>query len=94
MKITRDDDFGGAVLNCAVRYALGRFSYMPVLVIDEIKPMLPDCSDKTLWCMEKDITRWLSERTWEMRASEKEWTAFLAEVKAEREKRLKKQSEI
>ena len=36
MKIERDDDFGGAVLNCAVRYALGRMSYMPNLVMDEI----------------------------------------------------------
>ena len=40
MKIEREDDFGGAVLNCAVRYALGRMSYMPGLVMDVIRPML------------------------------------------------------
>ena len=62
MKITRDDDFGGAVLNCAVRYALGRASYMPGLVMDEIRPMLPDCNDKTLHVFAKDIEEWLRER--------------------------------
>ena len=49
-----DDDFG-AVLNCAVRYACGRRSYMPSLVIDFITPLLPYLSDKTLGCMELDI---------------------------------------
>ena len=59
MTITREDDFGGAVLNCAVRYALGRRSYMPGLVVDEITPMLKDCSDKTLWCFDRDIRVYL-----------------------------------
>ena len=49
-----DDNFG-AVLNCAVRYCLGRRTYMPKLVMDYIRPLLSDLSDKTLWCMEKDI---------------------------------------
>lgn len=49
-----DDDFG-AVLNCAVRYACGRRSYMPSLVIDFITPLLPYLSAKTLGCMELDI---------------------------------------
>lgn len=46
MKIEREDDFGGAVLNCAVRYALGRMSYMPGLVMDVIRPMLKNCSER------------------------------------------------
>ena len=62
MTITREDDFGGAVLNCAVRYALGRRSYMPGLVVDEITPMLKDCSDKTLWCFDRDIRVYLRSR--------------------------------
>lgn len=61
MQITREDDFGGAVLNCAVRYCLGRLSYMPGLVMGAIRPMLPDCSDKTLWCFEKDIAQFLED---------------------------------
>ena len=41
-----DDDFG-AVLNCAVRYAIGRQTYMPGLVIDFIRPMLPYLNNAT-----------------------------------------------
>ena len=35
-----DDDFG-AVLNCAIRYSLGRQTYMPHLVMDFARPLLP-----------------------------------------------------
>lgn len=83
MKIERDDDFGGAVLNCAVRYALGRMSYMPNLVMDEIKPMLKDCSDKTLWCFDKDISEWLQDEYIQRKEYETEWREFLKSVRAE-----------
>ena len=50
----------GAVLNCAVRYALGRQTYMPSLVIEFITPLLPSLTDQTLHCFDVDITeqRW------------------------------------
>ena len=90
MKITRDDDFGGAVLNCAVRYALGRASYMPGLVMDQIRPMLPDCSDKTLWCFEQDVSEWLERTKPETGFFDNyydEWQRFLEAVRAEIERR-------
>lgn len=59
-KIDLSDDFFGAVLNCAVRYSLGRQSYMPGLVIDFITPLLPYLSDKTLWCFEKDVREYIA----------------------------------
>lgn len=49
-----NDDFG-AVCNCAVRYCLGRRSYMPSLVCGYIIPLLPELTDKTLDCFERDI---------------------------------------
>lgn len=49
-----NDDFG-AVCNCAVRYCLGRWSYMPSLVCGYITPLLPKLTDKTLNCFERDI---------------------------------------
>lgn len=49
-----NDDFG-AVCNCAVRYCLGRQSYMPSLVCGYITPLLPELTDKTLDCFERDI---------------------------------------
>lgn len=94
MKITRDDDFGGAVLNCAVRYALGRMSYMPGLVMGEIRPMLKDCSDKTLWCFDRDINEWLGRGKHEIDAYEKEWFDFVTAVRAEIAKRSEEKNEI
>lgn len=55
-----NDDFG-AVCNCAVRYCLGRRSYMPSLVCGYIIPLLPELTDKTLDCFERDIAE--RERT-------------------------------
>ena len=49
-----NDDFG-TVCNCAVRYCLGRRSYMPSLVCGYITPLLPELTDKTLDCFERDI---------------------------------------
>lgn len=49
-----NDDFG-AICNCAVRYCLGRRSYMPSLVCEYITPLLPELTDKTLDCFERDI---------------------------------------
>ena len=49
-----NDDFG-AVCNCAVRYCFGRRSYMPSLVCGYITPLLPELTNKTLDCFERDI---------------------------------------
>ena len=44
-----------AILACAVRYAIGRKSYMPSLVIDYITPLLPYLSYWTLGLMAAEI---------------------------------------
>ena len=51
-----DKDFG-ALLICAVRYCLGRQTYMPGLIIGYITPLLPRISDNTLRCMETDLSQ-------------------------------------
>ena len=56
LNIDLDDDYLGAVFNCAIRYCIGRQTYMPKLVIDFITPCLPYLSDKSLWCMERDLS--------------------------------------
>lgn len=54
--IGKGDDFFGAVLNCAIRYCIGRRSYMPRLVTDWI---MEHCSGmltgKTLFVAMRDI---------------------------------------
>ena len=52
----KDEDFG-AILICAVRYCLGRQTYMPGLIIGYITPLLPRISDNTLRCMETDLSK-------------------------------------
>ncbi len=57
IKIAPDQiDFFGAVLNCAVRYCIGRMTYMPGLVTDWI---MDHChgllTAKTLGVMKRDI---------------------------------------
>lgn len=50
-----EDDNFGAVIISAIRYACGRQSYMPSLVVGVVHPMLPMLNDKTIACMERDI---------------------------------------
>lgn len=45
----------GAVLISAVRYACGRRTYMPSIVVNVILPIVAQLNDKNLCCMERDI---------------------------------------
>ena len=49
------DDTFGLILNCAVRYALGRETYVPSSVSDFITPIIPCLSQRTLSVMVQDI---------------------------------------
>ncbi len=83
-----DDDNFGAVLNCAVRYALGRQSYIPSLVIGYITPLIPRLSSKTLYCFDQDVTdqKYLGGYgQWDI--DEPLWIKFLEAVRSERTKR-------
>lgn len=57
LKIPADEvDFFGAVLNCAVRYCIGRRTYMPGLVTDWImKHCHGVLNAKTIGVMKRDI---------------------------------------
>lgn len=49
-----NDDFE-SVLICAVRYCIGRRTYMPSTVISYITPLLSSLSSTTLFCMKRDV---------------------------------------
>lgn len=86
--VEANDDFFGAVLNCAVRYALGRRTYMPGLVMEQIRKWLPLLSEKTLWCFEQDIARaQRDEALGDPNIDAPGWMRFLSEVQEERAKR-------
>lgn len=40
----------------ALRYAIGRYTYMPRVTIDYIRYLIPQLSTKTLFIMKRDIT--------------------------------------
>ena len=75
-----NDDFG-AVLNCAVRYACGRRTYMPGIVIEVISPLLNDISPRTIGAMEKDIREADKYGGWGDETADKPgWMRFLADI--------------
>lgn len=90
--IDLEDDEFGTVLNCAVRYSLGRQTYMPHLVMDFIRPLLPHLSDRTMWCLERDIRE---ADTYgcdygDPKIDEPAWKKFLAEIQSEIARRASK----
>lgn len=56
MTVEIDKNFE-TILLCAVRYAIGRQTYIPSLVIDYITPLLPYLSDNTLKLIANEIVQ-------------------------------------
>lgn len=82
-----NDDFG-AICNCAVRYCLGRRTYMVGLVTQYLSKHLPEMDDKTLYCFKRDIEKHI-EYGCDMGDDfdREEWHSFLASVRMEIENR-------
>lgn len=83
-----DDDFG-AILNCAVRYAIGRQTYMPSLVISYITPLLPYITNKTLGVFKRDYESATSYG--DVRIDKPMWDKFYAAVCEEINRRNKEE---
>lgn len=79
-----DDNFG-SVLICAIRYSIGRRTYMPSLVQGFIRPLIPYLTERTLYVMEEDIER--AESYGDPNIDEPDWKRFLQEVRNELEAR-------
>lgn len=79
-----DDDFG-AVLNCAIRYCIGRQSYMPSLVVGYIKPLLPYLNRRTIYTMWNDIRS--ADSCGDPVIDEPMWMNFLQDLVEELDKR-------
>lgn len=79
-----DEDFG-CILNCAVRYCIGRQTYMPHLVMAYITPLLPQLSNRTIGTMIRDIEN--AHSYGDESIDKPSWMHFLEHCKAEMEKR-------
>lgn len=71
----------GFVLNCAVRYACGRKSYAPSIVIGYIEPLLSELDDASLTIMERDIRE--CNDYGDKDVDEPDWMDFLDKIQAE-----------
>jgi hypothetical protein len=86
--INVDDRDFGTILNCAVRYAIGRQTYMPHLVVEFIRPLLPHLCNAALAVLDQDITEARYEGGYgDPAIDEPMWLSFLREVRAERIRR-------
>lgn len=81
-----NDKINSVLPVCAVRYALGRQSYMPSVVIDEIMPLLPEMSDGDLQVMRNDISDYLTHEN-ESSIEYKLWSDLYNKIICEQEKR-------
>ena len=74
-----------AILICAVRYAIGRKSYMPSMVIDYITPLLPYLSEDVLKLIVNEI---IERYTYEGALGDEKidkpyWEQFLRKIRLE-----------
>lgn len=81
-----NDDFG-LMMNCAVRYAIGRRTYMPSAVIGFITPLLSEINDRTLHCLDQDIVDAKYSGGYGDECDKRDWMNFHEAVKAEKMKR-------
>ena len=73
------------ILLCAVRYAIGRQTYMPSLVIDYITPLLPYLTDNTLRLIANEITEYGANEggLGDEMIDRPYWKQFLREIRLE-----------
>ena len=88
MPIEINKDFE-TILLCAVRYAIGRQTYMPSLVIDYITPLLPYLSEDVLKLIVNEI---IEHYTYEGGLGDEKidrpyWLNFKRKILAEMERR-------
>lgn len=88
MTVEIDKNFE-TILLCAVRYAIGRETYMPSLVIDYITPLLSYLSYNTLGLIANDITEYgkYYGGLGDDKIDRPYWEQFLRKIRAEMEKR-------
>lgn len=78
------------VLTAAIRYSLGRQTYMPSVVVGYIMPLLSDLSDKFLYVTMRDIDeqRAKGEKALGSPTIDRPvWDEFYSKVKSEYERR-------
>ncbi|WP_294852266.1 type II toxin-antitoxin system prevent-host-death family antitoxin [uncultured Oscillibacter sp.] len=76
---TLDDDFG-CIVNSAVRYAIGRYTYMPSTVMEFVRRHLDILDTRTITIMIEDIERELPDEKLYQREN---WMSLRDDLKAQ-----------
>lgn len=88
-KIMLDDEDMGTLCICALRYCMGRETYMPSLVIGICTGLLPTFDDRDLYVMLRDCEFVFESRRWGDdyidRPTWEQWVERLKEEMARRE---------
>lgn len=85
--IDPSDDRFGEMLNSALRYALGRMSYIVQDTADYIRPLIPYLDNRTLFVMNRDIEEAVDMNCLGMKMDAEVWAALRADIVREMEKR-------
>ncbi len=82
-----DEDFGTLAID-AIRYSMGRMTYMPDLVRSIVRPHLSELTDKDLGVMIEDCARQARYEDYGDEHIDKPgWIKWAEELKAEKERR-------
>ena len=86
--VTITQDFELMMIS-ALRYAIGRYTYMPGITIDYIRYLIPQLSAKTLFIMQRDIEEEVEryQRIERELYMAKEWQKLAEEMRIEYEKK-------
>ena len=76
---------------CAVRYALGRQSYIPSNVIDEVAALLKQLPDNDLEVLKRDLREYLARTANEPDVYWASWNEFHHKIRAEIKRRKQHQ---
>lgn len=79
-RISAADTDLGSVFICAVRYCIGRATYMPHLVIGFITPYIPYLENRTISVIVRDIR---DARSYGMDCDKTAWMSFLKRLEEE-----------
>lgn len=83
-----DADWLEDILIYAMRYTLGRSSYSPGVSMDFIRPLIPHLTDKALTVMIQDVRERLDSESYGGLPYVREWSAFCANLEAEKADRI------
>lgn len=83
-RIDSREDFE-TIFICAIRYCIGRQTYMPSLIQRQIRPLLPQLDSGTLAVMRNDIQT--ADNYGDEKIDKPGWIRFLADIEAELENR-------